>query len=145
MTVVDRAWLPTTRGESVVAFTLTVLLLANTTVLLLLATGELDVSYQGQPDVADAGPQSGAVIEPVKALADDDAMRERVEPAGVQTPDRFVQPVESVRRVSPKPQTPLKPGAVNASAAVSKPDTNIQPNEVESEEPAPTFFGIPLD
>lgn len=139
-----RPWLPTTPGESAVAFTLTVLLLANTTVLLLLATGELGLSHQAPAHVADQVQPAWPRVEPVMAQSASAEPDVRAKPVQSDRPSKPVVPVKPladvpVRRVFAEP---VEPAAVVAPAV----ERDVVDREVvERDEPPAAFFGIPLD
>lgn len=134
----NRLWLPTTPGQSAVVYTLTALFMLNTTVLMLLVSGELS------PANTDAfGPIADATPEHAPASVE----TTQYEKEAVETPVVVVDEIEAHVEAfvpAPKQATPAPVIQVVNEPAASEPAVG-ESQQHEPEEQPIQFFGLDVD
>ena len=124
MALEDHPWYPSSPGQSAAVYSLTLMLLLNTTVLLMVVTGELPVWAEDEPvTTARVGDRVAALPEPIAP--------ERIQSTRAVTP----LPTAGVER--PQAVKPVvKPAPVDESTPVSNPAPVIR----AAHEPAPVLL-----
>lgn len=144
----DRAWTPTSPGQTAIAYALAGLLMLNMTVLVLLVSGELPLSG-GTEATAFAQPAGHTPASPFNAVAepgdDTSTVAEATAPSSTASP--------AIQRVGDQPVTlpalrdePTLPVVEASAATAQKTDTpRRSPEDVPAEPDEPLeFFGIPV-
>lgn len=150
MTANDRAWFPTSPGQSATVVALAVMLMINMTVLVLMVSGELSLARSASSfDAGGAGGAGSAVAdeyEPTQVQADD-AKRESHARPHARPSDPIVPAGQGVayRPSAPQPVV-VAPPVVHRPTPTVVPVRALEPTPAEPDDDEPlTFFGLPIE